>query len=106
MTKKLNANLIRVVNILSDGEFHDGTSMGEKLHMTRSAIWKTMKRLEALQIPVHSVKGKGYVLLETLQLLEQNKIKKKLKNDKIELSIFESVASTNQFLKKQKIQKR
>lgn len=98
MNKKLNANLVKVVNILNGGEFHDGTTMGEKLQMTRSAVWKTIKKLESYQIKLDSVKGKGYALLEPLVLLDIRKIKKNIAHP-VDINVFESVDSTNEYLK-------
>lgn len=98
MTRKLNTNFVKVVNILSDEAYHDGNSMGEKLKMTRSAVWKVVKKLENYEIKIDSVKGRGYALLEPLLLLDVAKIKKLL-DEKIELDIFESIGSTNDYLK-------
>ena len=64
-----------MVNILDDGEYHDGTTIGDKLHMTRSAVWKTIKKLENDDIKLASVKGKGYALLEPLLLLDISRSK-------------------------------
>lgn len=99
MIKKINTSLVKVVNILSDGEYHDGTSLGEALNMTRSAIWKTIKKLQNYHIKIDSVKGKGYALLEPLSLLDSAKIKKKLHGEKCDISLFESIDSTNAYLK-------
>lgn len=98
MTKKMNVSLIKVVNILSDGEYHDGNTMGAALRMTRSAIWKTIKKLESYDINIDSIKGKGYALLEPLILLEAGKIKKTFASEKIDINIFESIDSTNNYL--------
>jgi BirA family transcriptional regulator, biotin operon repressor / biotin---[acetyl-CoA-carboxylase] ligase len=99
VNKKLNTNLIKVVNILNDGEYHDGTSIGDKLHMTRSAVWKTIRKLESYEIKLDSVKGKGYALLEPLLLLDVNKIKKQVTFPRINVCAFETVGSTNEYLK-------
>lgn len=99
MTKKLNTKLIKIVHILSDGGYHDGNSIGERLGMTRSAVWKIIKKLENYAINIASIKGKGYALLEPLILLEPSKIKKNIQQDKIDLMIFESISSTNDFLR-------
>lgn len=97
MSKKLSANLIKLTNILSDGEYHDGNTLGDTLSMTRSAVWKAIKKLENFNIEIHSIKGKGYALLEPLILLDSKKIKKQIKH-KVELSVLESVGSTNTYL--------
>lgn len=97
--KKLNKNLVKLVTILNDGEYHDGDSIGHSLKMTRSAVWKSVKKLQAYGIQVDSIKGKGYALPIPLCLLEASKIKKYLKDEKVTLNVFESIASTNDYLK-------
>jgi BirA family biotin operon repressor/biotin-[acetyl-CoA-carboxylase] ligase len=99
MIKKQNSNLIKVVNILNESGYQDGTTIGAKLHLTRSAVWKIVKKLERYDIKIDSVKGKGYSLLEPLILLEAHKIKRNLRNEKIDLVIFENIDSTNAYLK-------
>lgn len=102
MIKKMNVSLVKVVNILNDGQYHDGTKMGARLEMTRSAVWKIIKKLQNYDIKIDSIKGKGYALLEPLILLDAKKIKKALEKEKFNLTIFESIDSTNDFLKNQK----
>src|SRR3989338_62425 len=97
---KLSANLVKLVSMLSDGKYHDGTSLGRKLHMTRSAVWKAMKKLESYDVNIDSVKGKGYALLEPLILLSKQAIRKSLyNNQKIAIEIVEHIPSTNDYLK-------
>lgn len=52
--KKLNASLIKIVTMLNDGEYHDGPTIGKRCKMTRSAVWKAMKKLEKYGIAIHS----------------------------------------------------
>jgi BirA family biotin operon repressor/biotin-[acetyl-CoA-carboxylase] ligase len=98
--KKINSNLTSIVEILSDEEIHDGTSIGSQLNITRTAVWKTIKKLENYGVPIVSIKGKGYSLVEQLILLDKSKILKLIKNKNIELSLFETIDSTNCYLKK------
>ena len=97
--KKLNAHFIKIVSLLNDGEFHDGDTIGKTLHMTRSAIWKTIKKLVEYKIEVQAVKGKGYALLESLNLLDEKKIKEGLVEKDISVNVFESIDSTVTYLK-------
>lgn len=99
MKKQLNDNLVKLVDILSDGQYHDGTHLGKMLKMTRSAIWKAIKKLEAHGVQIGSTKGKGYVLLEPLRLLDKYKISQQLTHKKIGLDVFEVLTSTNEYLK-------
>lgn len=96
--KKQNANLAKVVHALADGEYHDGTSIGDKLAITRSAVWKTIERLKSYGVAIDAVKGKGYALREPLLLLNARKIKQLLAID-LPLEIFESISSTNDYLR-------
>ena len=98
MIKKFNPTLIKIVTILNDGQYHDGDTIGKKLKMTRSAIWKAIKRLEDYGVSIDSVKGKGYAMLESLILLNPAEIKKKL-NEKIDIQVFEKIDSTSHYLK-------
>lgn len=97
--KKINANLIKVTKFLSDLEFHDGTSIGNSLNITRAAVWKVIKKLEAYHVPLTSVKGKGYQLLAPLILLDKAKIKKLVTTKSVHLDIYEAVGSTNDQVK-------
>lgn len=101
-TKKSNKNLMKIVSILNGGLFHDGTTMGAELQMTRSAIWKVIKKLQNYGVKVESVKGKGYALPEPLMLLDVQEIEKRITaacKEKVELHLFEAMSSTNDYLK-------
>ena len=99
MIKKSSHKLSQLTDVMRDGEFHDGTALGVLLQMTRSAVWKMIKKLERYGIEINSVKGKGYALCEPLILLNEDKIRKKLTDKKSKLSLFESIDSTNEYLR-------
>jgi BirA family biotin operon repressor/biotin-[acetyl-CoA-carboxylase] ligase len=60
-----------LIKILSDGNFHSGEEIGAALGVSRAAVWKKLQKLEAMNIPFNSVKGKGYRLPEAVTLLEE-----------------------------------
>ena len=97
--KSLNQTLVKVTELLSDGQYHDGTSIGNQLNITRAAVWKVIKKLEQYNVPLTSSKGKGYQLELPLTLLDPDKIKSKLRHRAIEIDVVEKVASTNDYLK-------
>jgi len=97
--KSLNQNLLKIAELLSDGQYHDGTSIGNQFNITRSAVWKVIKKLEKYDIPLTSLKGKGYRLESPLILLNPNKIKDKLHHRSVQLDILEKTDSTNDELK-------
>ena len=91
--KELHPNLIKITRLLSDMHYHSGDELGKSLGITRSAIWKALKKLEQNGIKIDSVKGKGYALTEPLLLLNKQLIKKRLKlidTTPIDLKIFAS----------------
>ncbi len=97
--KALNTNLVLITELLSDTQYHDGTSIGKQLNITRAAVWKVIKKLEEYAVPLTSIKGKGYRLDAPLHLLNQNKIKSELKHRSVQLAILEKTTSTNDYLK-------
>lgn len=99
MNKSANLKLAQLLTILNDGQFHDGTALGEKLHVTRSAVWKMIRKLERYDVVLQSVKGKGYAMTEPLILLDKEKIMQQINNQHVLLTVFESIDSTNTYLK-------
>lgn len=59
-----------LLNTLADGEFHSGEDLGEKLGISRAAVWKQLQKLEDMGIPLNSVKGRGYRLQDAVELLD------------------------------------
>lgn len=99
--KKTNENVHKLLKILNDLEYHDGSNLGEALGITRAAIWKLIKKLKAYGIAIQSCQSKGYRLLKPLILLDEKKIKAAHNTAKMHLEIFEKIDSTNDYLKKQ-----
>jgi BirA family biotin operon repressor/biotin-[acetyl-CoA-carboxylase] ligase len=97
--KKLKPTFKKLIAILNDGQYHDGTTLGDKLKITRSAVWKTIQKLHTYGIPIESLKGKGYALTNPLILLNKTYLKKNLQNKSIAIDIFETIDSTNDYLK-------
>jgi BirA family biotin operon repressor/biotin-[acetyl-CoA-carboxylase] ligase len=64
-------NHAELIKILSDGHFHSGEEIGTALGVSRAAVWKKLQKLEAMNIPFNSVKGKGYRLPEAVTLLDE-----------------------------------
>ena len=64
------SNLVKISELLSDGQYHDGTSIGKKCGITRAAVWKVIKKLEEYGVEIQSVKGKGYLLEAPFILLD------------------------------------
>lgn len=89
----------RLLDLLADGRFHSGQSLGDALGISRTAVWKQIKKLEQLGIQIDSVHGKGYRLKQSLNLLSAHKIRNELsetaKKQITDIEIYLSVDSTN-----------
>ncbi|MFG6665554.1 biotin--[acetyl-CoA-carboxylase] ligase [Halomonas sp. HNIBRBA4712] len=64
-------NLMR---LLSDGEVHSGEALGEALGVSRAAVWKQLKKLEAMGVALVAVKGRGYRLAQPLEPLDHRRV--------------------------------
>ena len=95
----LNEKLVKLTELLSDGSYHDGTSLGGTLGITRAGVWKLFKKLEGYGVTLSSLKGKGYCLKNPIALLDRNKIKSALKVTVPHLDVLEKVTSTNDYFK-------
>lgn len=52
--------LATLLQMMSDGQFHSGESLGRELGVSRAAVWKALKRLEDDGYPIQRVRGRGY----------------------------------------------
>lgn len=84
--------------ILADGNFHSGEELGARLGVTRAAVWKQLKKLESLNIPLSSVKGKGYRLSDAIELLDHDEILTKVDGRLDCLEVLLNTESTNSYL--------
>ena len=89
----------KLVQILNDGQPHDGDTLGSMLGISRAAIWKMIKKLKEQGVMIASTKGKGYQLATPLFLLDENRIKQNVDPAIIDIICFESITSTNDYLK-------
>lgn len=73
MTKALfnDTALTSLLALLADGEFHSGQELGERLGVSRTAIWKHVQKLMQMELPLTSARGQGYRLEGGLELLDR-----------------------------------
>jgi BirA family biotin operon repressor/biotin-[acetyl-CoA-carboxylase] ligase len=97
----------RLLNILSDGEFHSGEALGAALGVSRMAVWKHLKALRERGLDFSVVRGKGYCLPSPVELLDSDRI-----STGIDLStatwidaihVFHELDSTNNWLREQSL---
>ncbi|HVC50016.1 MAG TPA: biotin--[acetyl-CoA-carboxylase] ligase [Burkholderiales bacterium] len=87
---------IRLLGMLADGNFHSGQELADEFKVSRTTIWEGVRRLEALGVPIFSVRGHGYALVESIELLDLNKVRIALPdNYSYDLRIVDCLESTN-----------
>jgi BirA family biotin operon repressor/biotin-[acetyl-CoA-carboxylase] ligase len=85
--------------LLADGEFRSGQDLADALGVSRTAVWKQLKKLGELGLQIESVKGRGYRIPGGIELLDDAKIRSSLRPEAARLlsalEILETVGSTN-----------
>lgn len=71
-------SLRRLLYCLADGQPHSGESLGQRLGVSRAAIWKQVKQAQLLGLPVRSHKRAGYQLASAMTLLDAETINTQL----------------------------
>jgi BirA family biotin operon repressor/biotin-[acetyl-CoA-carboxylase] ligase len=101
--KKFNDMLINIVSSLSDGNCHSGNELGLQLNVSRTAIWKQIKQLIDIGVPIQRIPNRGYRLNCPMQLLDEVAIRQQLGaknfNHPINFHLFASLDSTNRLLR-------
>ncbi|ETX09936.1 biotin--protein ligase [Marinomonas ushuaiensis DSM 15871] len=89
-----------VLALLTDNKFHSGEELGVALGVTRAAVWKKLKKLEAIGVTVHSVKGRGYRLPSVIELLSESSLRDCGLPDTVNVELAFETESTNQDAKR------
>ncbi|MBI1966122.1 MAG: biotin--[acetyl-CoA-carboxylase] ligase [Betaproteobacteria bacterium] len=89
-----------VLKLLADGEFHSGEALARRLDVSRASVWNAVRELEAMQLDVYRVHGRGYRLPQPLTLLDPARIGRHLggHHARFTLDIRPAVVSTNTLL--------
>lgn len=97
----MSGNQNKILDILKDGQFHSGESLGEALGCSRAAVWKQLQKLDGLGLSIESIKGTGYRVVGGFELLDSELIHSHI--DALaaaqisNLEIFKSIDSTNKY---------
>ena len=95
----------RLLKLLSDGDFHSGEDLGAALGVSRMAVWKHLKTLRELGVDFEVVRGKGYRLSASIELLDGDEISTGISRSTAthidSINIFHELDSTNNWLREQ-----
>jgi BirA family biotin operon repressor/biotin-[acetyl-CoA-carboxylase] ligase len=101
-------SLIRLLQLMSDGDFHSGSAIGAVLGVSRTAVWKSLQKMIEMGLPVESVMGKGYRIAGGIELLSEAIIRHSMSPSISALcpimDVLAQVDSTNNYAMKKVIQ--
>jgi len=85
----------------NDADYISGTAIAKRLDITRAAVWKGIKQLEADGYLIEAVTNKGYRLSDENDKISTYSVKKYLYDyaDKFTMDVYEEIGSTNNVLK-------
>ena len=88
--------------LLNADDFISGQEISEKLGVSRQAVWKSINALKEKGYEIQSVTNRGYRLVSSPDYLNESSLKTLLHNKIIgkNLTVLDSVNSTNDYLKK------
>lgn len=87
-----------LLGLLSDGQVHSGESLAAELGVSRTAIWKQVGRLQGKGVAIETIRGRGYRLAGSVDLLDNDTIRSRLPapvSDRVRLVVLDEVDSTN-----------
>lgn len=87
-----------LIQLLADGQVHSGASLATRLGVSRTAIWKQMRRVQDKGYDIETLKGRGYRLRGGVDLLDEAGIREALPPQMVSLldiRVFETLDSTN-----------
>lgn len=87
-----------LLRLLADGAIHSGESLARELEVSRTAIWKQVQKLHSEGLVVRRIRGKGYQLAESIDLLDGEEILQALSENqrsRVRLDVRSSTVSTN-----------
>ena len=89
----------KLLSIISDGKIHSGEILATHLNVSRAAIWKSVKYLQALGLEIEAIRGKGYLLHNNFEFLSkediQDMISPRAKKSCQDIEVAFKIKSTN-----------
>lgn len=88
----------QLIERLADGELHSGQALADQFGVSRTAVWKQLKQLQAYGLTVESIRGSGYRLTRPVDLLDVNEISSLLSpaaQDRLSLEVHDELDSTS-----------
>lgn len=87
-----------LITLLSDGDIHSGESLAGQLGVSRTAVWKQIRRAIDEGFRIETIRGRGYQLISSVDLLDQSAILETVAanhRETLSLAVLDEVDSTN-----------
>ncbi|WP_297793109.1 biotin--[acetyl-CoA-carboxylase] ligase [uncultured Marinobacter sp.] len=87
-----------LISLMADGQVHSGESLASSLGISRTAIWKQVKRAADEGYEIETIRGRGYRLITAVDLLEEPVILESIPESarrRVRLKVMDEVDSTN-----------
>lgn len=92
-------DMLKLLTLLADGDFHSGNELGAEIGISRAAVWKRLQGLtDEFGLELQSVSGKGYRLSQPLSLIDLNSLQASFPS--LPIFAYDSISSTNEYAKK------
>ena len=66
---------IELIRLLADGDYHSGEAIAQRLGISRSAVWKALRKdADQFELALERTPGRGYRLAGPLELLDAGRI--------------------------------
>lgn len=85
-----------ILKCLSDGKYHSGNELGEILNTSRTTIRKYINELVNFGVDIYIVRGKGYSLPYSIELLDEDLINQGTGG--VHTKLFDMIDSTNSYM--------
>ncbi len=89
-----------LLRLLADGKFHSGETLARQLGISRASVNNALRGMESYGLTLHSVRGRGYCLVNSPQWLDVKRIVSFLgeRGRHFRIEIFDSAFSSNTLL--------
>lgn len=81
------------------GKYYSGQDIAEEINVSRAAVWKAVKQLQADGYRIDAVSNKGYCMSDDNDIISADSIKKYLTIPINNIEVYKTVTSTNDLAK-------
>ena len=81
------------------GKYYSGQDIAEEINVSRAAVWKAVKQLQADGYRIDAVSNKGYCMSDDIDIISADSIKKYLTVPINNIEVYKTVTSTNDLAK-------